>query len=38
MIENISLNVYGMTCNLCSIRIKATLEKLEGVSKVNVSL
>ncbi|AGK98934.1 heavy-metal-associated domain-containing protein [Clostridium pasteurianum] len=37
MIENISLNVYGMTCNLCSMRIKSTLEKVEGIVKVNVS-
>lgn len=37
MIENISFNVYGMTCNLCSMRIKTTLEKLEGVVKVNVN-
>lgn len=37
MIENTLLNVYGMTCNLCSMRIKSTLEKLEGITKVNVS-
>lgn len=35
--ENITLKVYGMTCTLCSISIEAGLERLQGVSKVNVS-
>lgn len=37
MIESISLRIYGMTCSLCSISIESTLEKLEGITKVNVS-
>ncbi|WP_010239974.1 heavy metal translocating P-type ATPase [Clostridium arbusti] len=37
MLENTSLKVYGMTCTLCSMTIESTLEKLEGITKVNVS-
>lgn len=35
--EDISLKIHGMTCFLCSITIESSLEKLEGVNKVNVS-
>ncbi|UZW16300.1 heavy metal translocating P-type ATPase [Clostridium pasteurianum] len=37
MMEDISLKIHGMTCFLCSITIESSLEKLEGVNKVNVS-
>lgn len=37
MLKNVSLNIYGMTCTLCSMTIESTLEKLEGIDKVNVS-
>lgn len=37
MLKNISLNIYGMTCALCSMTIESTLEKLDGIGKVNVS-
>ncbi|WP_010233700.1 heavy metal translocating P-type ATPase [Clostridium arbusti] len=37
MIESISLRIYGMTCSLCSISIESTLERLEGINRVNVS-
>lgn len=37
MEKNISLKIYGMTCTLCSISIEASLEKLKGILKANVS-
>ncbi|MEA4924598.1 MAG: heavy metal translocating P-type ATPase [Syntrophomonadaceae bacterium] len=32
-----SIKVYGMTCTLCSATIEASLERLPGMQKVNVS-
>ncbi len=37
MKESIALKVYGMTCTLCSTAIEASLERLEGVSRISVS-
>jgi len=37
LIESTSLKIYGMTCTLCSMTIEASLEKLNGISKVDVS-
>jgi mercuric ion binding protein len=35
--KTITLNVPGMTCELCPITIKKALQKVGGVSKVDVS-
>lgn len=35
--RTVTLDVPGMTCSLCPITIKKALEKVNGVSKVNVS-
>lgn len=35
--KTVRLNVPGMTCSLCPITVKKALEKVNGVSKVNVS-
>ncbi len=35
--ESVTLNVYGMTCTLCSAAIEAGIEKLDGVLKVTVN-
>lgn len=37
MLQTVTLYVYGMTCTLCSLNIEASLEKLQGVQKINVS-
>ncbi|HBC91677.1 MAG TPA: heavy metal translocating P-type ATPase, partial [Pelotomaculum sp.] len=37
MLENATIKVYGMTCTLCSATIEASVEKLKGIQKVNVS-
>jgi Cu+-exporting ATPase len=37
MVESVTLKVYGMTCTLCSATIEASLEKMDGLSKVSVS-
>ncbi|HWQ70962.1 MAG TPA: heavy metal translocating P-type ATPase [Desulfitobacteriaceae bacterium] len=37
MIESTSIKIYGMTCTLCSMIIESSLEKLDGINKVNVS-
>ena len=34
--QTVSLNVAGMTCPLCPITVKKALEKVEGVSRVDV--
>lgn len=34
--QTVTLNVAGMTCPVCPITIKKALEKVEGVSKVDV--
>lgn len=36
MVQSSSFKVYGMTCVLCSFTIESTLEKIEGINKVNV--
>jgi len=36
--DNVSLNVGGMTCVMCVKTIQNTLERLDGVSAVNVNL
>ena len=36
--DNVSLNVGGMTCVMCVKTIQNTLEKLDGVSAVNINL
>lgn len=35
--KTITLNVSGMTCELCPITVKKALQKVSGVSKVDVS-
>jgi len=35
--KTITLDVPGMTCELCPITIKKALQKVSGVSKVDVS-
>ncbi|MDP4144040.1 MAG: heavy metal translocating P-type ATPase [Bacillota bacterium] len=35
MLQSSTLKVYGMTCVLCSFTIESTLEKIEGIKKVN---
>lgn len=35
--KTVKLDVPGMTCTLCPITIKKALEKVDGVSKVDVS-
>ncbi len=35
--ESTTIKVYGMTCTLCSATIEASLERLPGIQKVNVS-
>lgn len=37
MLESATIKVYGMTCTLCSATIEASIEKLKGIQKVNVS-
>ncbi|OPY58895.1 MAG: Copper-exporting P-type ATPase A [Pelotomaculum sp. PtaU1.Bin035] len=37
MTQSATLNVYGMTCTLCSAVIEASLEKMDGVIKVKVN-
>jgi mercuric ion binding protein len=34
--QTVTLNVAGMTCLVCAITVKKALEKVEGVSKVDV--
>lgn len=34
--QTVTLNVAGMTCPVCPITVKKALEKVEGVSKVDV--
>jgi len=34
--QTVTLNVSGMTCPACPITVKKTLEKVPGVSKVEV--
>lgn len=34
--QTVTLNVSGMTCAACPITVKKALEKVEGVSKVEV--
>jgi mercuric ion binding protein len=34
--KTVTLNVSGMTCAACPITVKKALEKVEGVSKVEV--
>jgi periplasmic mercuric ion binding protein len=34
--QTVTLNVAGMTCLVCPITVKKALEKVEGVSKVDV--
>jgi periplasmic mercuric ion binding protein len=36
--RTVTLNVPGMTCSACPITIKKALNKVQGVSKVEVSL
>lgn len=35
--QTVTLDVPGMTCELCPITIKKALQKVSGVSKVDVS-
>ena len=35
--RTVTLNVENMTCSLCPITVKASLEAVPGVSKVDVS-
>ena len=35
--KTVTLDVPGMTCELCPITIKKALQKVDGVSKVDVS-
>jgi mercuric ion binding protein len=35
--KTVTLDVPGMTCQLCPITVKKALQKVEGVSKVNVN-
>src|SRR5713226_1729423 len=34
--QAVTLNVSGMTCPVCPITVKKALEKIQGVSKVDV--
>jgi periplasmic mercuric ion binding protein len=34
--ETVTLNVPGMTCHACPITVKKALEKVSGVSKIEV--
>jgi len=34
--QTVTLNVSGMTCPLCPVTVKKALEKVSGVSKVEV--
>ncbi|MBC8439683.1 MAG: heavy-metal-associated domain-containing protein [Deltaproteobacteria bacterium] len=36
--QRITLNVEGMSCGHCSGMVKKTLEEMEGVSNISVSL
>ena len=36
-VRTISLSVPGMNCEVCPITVRKALEKIPGVSKVNVS-
>ncbi len=36
--QTVTLNVPGMTCPVCPITVKKALEKVPGVSKVDVRL
>ncbi|WCK54845.1 copper chaperone CopZ [Aneurinibacillus sp. Ricciae_BoGa-3] len=36
--ENITLNVKGMTCGHCEKAVRTALEELNGISKVSVHL
>lgn len=36
--ENVKLNVEGMSCSHCESSIKSALGKVSGVSEVNVDL
>ena len=35
--KTVTLDVPGMTCQLCPITVKKALQKVDGVSKVNVN-
>ena len=35
--RTVTLDVPGMTCQLCPITVKRSLEKVRGVSKIDVS-
>jgi len=37
-LQNITLNVEGMSCGHCSGMVKKTLEQIEGISNVSVNL
>ncbi len=34
--KTVTLNVFGMTCPACPITVKKALEKVSGVSKIDV--
>ncbi|MBN2839286.1 MAG: heavy-metal-associated domain-containing protein, partial [Fusobacteriaceae bacterium] len=36
--SNVILDIEGMTCQACSLRIEKKISKLEGISKINVNL
>ena len=36
--KTIALDVPGMTCSLCPVTVKKSLTRVQGVSKVDVSL
>ncbi len=37
-LQKITLNVDGMSCNHCTGMVKKTLEEIDGISNVSVSL
>lgn len=36
--DKVVMNIEGMTCSLCTVAVKKTLSKVEGVHMVEVSL
>ena len=36
--QTVTLSVPGMTCSVCPIAVKKAITRVEGVSKINVSL